>query len=94
MQDRELTRADLAKSAGVRDTVLEAALSGEPALTIKQLGDLAKALDKDMLFFLEPQDVDEANAHTLQFLTLANQKPEMSQNLRRLIEREIGRAHV
>ena len=87
MHDRELTRADLAKSAGVRDSVLEAALSGEPALTIKQLGDLAKALDKDMLFFLEPQDVDEANAHTPQFRTLANQKPEMSQNLRRLIER-------
>ena len=87
MHDRELARADLAKSAGVRDSVLEAALSGEPALTIKQLGDLAKTLDKEMLFFLEPQDVDEANAHTPQFRTLANQKPEMSQSLRRLIER-------
>ena len=87
MHDRELARADLAKSAGVRDSVLEAALSGEPALTIKQLDDLAKTLDKEMLFFLEPQDVDEANAHTPQFRTLANQKPEMSQSLRRLIER-------
>jgi Zn-dependent peptidase ImmA (M78 family) len=87
MQDQGLTRADLAEMAAVKDDVLEAALDGDAALSIVQLNRLAKALDKDVLFFLEPQDVDEARAHTPQFRTLANQKPEMSQNVRRLIER-------
>ena len=87
MRDQGFTRADLADAAKVSDRVLEAALGGEDALTIVQLGKLAKALDKDVLFLLEPQAVDEANAHTPQFRTLANQKPDMSQSLRRLIER-------
>ena len=87
IRDQGFTRADLADAAKVSDRVLEAALGGEDALTIVQLGKLAKALDKDVLFLLEPQAVDEANAHTPQFRTLANQKPDMSQSLRRLIER-------
>ncbi|MEY4537888.1 MAG: hypothetical protein RL171_2039 [Pseudomonadota bacterium] len=85
--DRGMTLAQLAQAAGVAQSKLEAALQGDAALTIAQLQKVATALDKGLLFFLEPQDVNIATAHTPQFRTLANQKPEISQNLRRLIER-------
>jgi Zn-dependent peptidase ImmA (M78 family) len=85
--DRGMTLAQLGQAASVEQSKLEAALQGEAALTITQLQKVATVLDKGLLFFLEPQDVNIAAAHTPQFRTLANQKPEMSQNLRRLIER-------
>ncbi len=85
--DRGMTLEQLAQAAGVAQSKLEVALQGDAALTITQLQKVATALDKGLLFFLEPQDVNIATAHTPQFRTLANQKPEMSQNLRRLIER-------
>jgi len=40
-----------------------------------------------VLFFLEDGPVDEAQVHSPQFRTLANQKPELSANLKALIER-------
>lgn len=85
--DRGMTLEQLAQAAGVVQSKLEAALQGDAALTITQLQKVATALDKGILFLLEPQDVNIAAAHTPQFRTLANQKPEMSQNMRRLIER-------
>jgi len=40
-----------------------------------------------VMFFLEPWPIDEAEVHTAQFRTLANQNPELSAKLKTLIER-------
>ena len=48
---------------------------------------IAEYFGRGVLFFLEPGPVDEAQVHTAQFRTLANQKPELSAKLKALIER-------
>lgn len=59
----------------------------EAGLTFNQLRKLAEFFGRGVLFFLEPGPVDEAQVHTPQFRTLANQKPELSARVKALIER-------
>lgn len=56
-------------------------------LTFNQLRKLAEYFGRGVLFFLEPGPVVTEQVHTPQFRTLAQQKPELSQSLRLLIER-------
>jgi Zn-dependent peptidase ImmA (M78 family) len=59
----------------------------EAGLTFNQLRKLAEHFGRGVLFFLEPGPVVAEQVHTPQFRTLAQQKPELSQRLRLLIER-------
>lgn len=59
----------------------------ETGLTFNQLRKLAEYFGRGVLFFLEAGPVVAEQVHTPQFRTLAQQKPELSQRLRLLIER-------
>lgn len=56
-------------------------------LTFNQLRALAEHFGRGVLFFMEPGPAVPEQVHTPQFRTLAQQKPELSQRLRLLIER-------
>lgn len=76
--------------AGLIDTSTDrwmAFWSGETGLTFNQLRKLAEYFGRGVLFFLEPGPPVTEQVHTPQFRTLAQQKPELSQRLRLLIER-------
>ena len=62
-------------------------MSGRGGLTFNQLSDIAAFFGRGVLFFLEPGQVDGKKVHTAEFRTLANQKPELSHTLKKLIER-------
>jgi Zn-dependent peptidase ImmA (M78 family) len=61
--------------------------SADAGLTFNQLRNLAEHFGRGVLFFLEPGPVVAEQVHTPQFRTLAQQKPDLSQRLRLLIER-------
>src|SRR5260363_21670 len=67
--------------------LLERVLRGEDGLTFLQLSKIASFFGRGVLFFLEPGPVDATQVHTPAFRTLANQKPELTGKLKRLIER-------
>jgi Zn-dependent peptidase ImmA (M78 family)/plasmid maintenance system antidote protein VapI len=85
--DHGLTPGALAAELGIAATSIERVMAGEDGLTFNQLRKLAEYFGRGVLFFLEADPVDEAQAHTPQFRTLANQKPELSAKLKALIER-------
>jgi len=84
--DHGITLGDLASELGIAPASIERAMAGE-GVTFNQLRKIAEYFGGGTLFFLEPGPVDEAQAHTPQFRTLANQKPELSAKLKALIER-------
>jgi Zn-dependent peptidase ImmA (M78 family) len=85
--DRDITPGDLASALGIATASIDRVIAGEDGMTFNQLRKVADFFGRGMLFFLEPGPVDEAQAHTPQFRTLANQKPELSAKLKALIER-------
>ena len=87
LADRGMTRDELAREVDIAPATLTKVLDGEAGLTFNQLRKLAAFFGRGTLFFLAPGPVDEATAHTPQFRTLANQKPELSARLKLLIER-------
>lgn len=62
-------------------------MAGKDGMTFNQLQKLADYFGRGILFFLEEEAVDEAQVHSPQFRTLANQKPELSAKLKALIGR-------
>ena len=68
------------------DKIVRVMAGDEGVLTFRQLEKVADYFGRGVLFFLEDDPVDEAQIHTPQFRTLANQKPEMSAKVRRVIE--------
>lgn len=62
-------------------------MAGTDGMTFNQLRKVADHFGRGVLFFLEEGAVDEAQVHSPQFRTLANQKPELSAKLKALIER-------
>ena len=85
--DAGITLDNLASELGIAPASIERLNAGEDALTFNQLRKIADYLGRGVLFFLEPEPVDEARVHTPQFRTLANQKPELSNKLKALIKR-------
>ncbi len=85
--DRGITLTDLARETGIAVATLEQLGPESAGLTYKQLRKIADFFGRGVLFFIEPDPVNEANAHTPQFRSLANQKPELSPKLKTLIER-------
>jgi len=82
-----ITPQELASQLGIAPRRLEAVMAGEDGLTFNQLRQIADYFGRGVLFFLEEGPVDDAQIHTPQFRTLANQKPALSPNLKMLIQR-------
>lgn len=77
----------LASDMGIAAASMEHVMAGEDGLTYNQLRKIADHFGRGVLFFLEPGQINDAQVHTPQFRTLANQKPELSRTLKTLIER-------
>jgi len=85
--DYGIAPGDLASELGIAATSIERVMAGEDGITFNQLRKIAEHFGRGVLFFLESGPVDEAKVHTPQFRTIANQKPELSTILKKLIER-------
>jgi Zn-dependent peptidase ImmA (M78 family) len=85
--DRGMTPDELASELGIASVSMDRVMDGKDGMTFNQLRRIAEYFGRGVLFFLEAGPVDEAQAHTPQFRTLANQKPELSAKLKALIER-------
>jgi Zn-dependent peptidase ImmA (M78 family) len=85
--DYGITLDDLACEVGIAGSSIERVMTGEDGITFNQLRKVAEYFGRGVLFFLEEGPVDATQVHTAQFRTLANQKPEMSPTLKKLIER-------
>ncbi len=85
--DHGITLSDLATEVGIAIASLEKVMANDGGITFNQLSRIAEYFGRGVLFFLETGPVDEAQVHTPQFRTLANQKPELSIKLKALIER-------
>lgn len=85
--DYGITPDDLAYELGIAASSMEHVMAGEDGMTFNQLRKVAEYFGRGVLFFLESGPVDAAQVHTAQFRTLANQKPELSPSLKKLIER-------
>lgn len=85
--ERGVSLEQLADEAGVPRKALVSLLEDEIGLTFSQLRKLADYFGRGVLFFLDPGPVDEQQVHSVQYRTLTNQKPELSPNVRKLIER-------
>lgn len=85
--ERGITTEELASEVGIAQASMARVMNREGGMTFNQLRKIAEHFHRGVLFFLEPGAVNEAQAHTAQFRTLANQKPELSPKLKALIER-------
>ncbi|MGV8933015.1 MAG: helix-turn-helix domain-containing protein [Gallionellaceae bacterium] len=85
--DLGITPGDLASETGISATTMDHVMAGKDGMTFNQLRKVADHFGRGVLFFLEEEAVDEAQVHSPQFRTLANQKPELSAKLKALIER-------
>lgn len=85
--DYGITPELLARELGIADASIERVMQGEDGITFNQLRKVAEFFGRGVLFFLEAGPVDATQVHTAQFRTLANQKPELSHGLKKLIER-------
>lgn len=85
--DHDITPGDLASELGIASATMDRVMEGEDGLTFNQLRKIADHFGRGVLFFLETGPVDETQVHTPQFRTLANQKPELSDKLKAMIER-------
>ncbi len=85
--DLGMTADQLASETGISMTTMEHVMDGTDGMTFNQLRKVANYFGRGVLFFLEDGLVDEAQIHSPQFRTLANQNPELSADLKALIAR-------
>jgi len=85
--ERNLTPDQLAVEVGIGATTMSRVMEGDAGLTFNQLGKIGAFFGRGVLFFLDAAPLDEAQVHTPQFRTIANQKPELSPKVKALIER-------
>jgi Zn-dependent peptidase ImmA (M78 family)/plasmid maintenance system antidote protein VapI len=85
--DYDITPIDLASEIGIAATTMERVMAGQDGMTFNRLQKMAAYFGRGVLFFLEDGPVDEKQVRTAEFRTLANQKPELSPILKKLIER-------
>jgi Zn-dependent peptidase ImmA (M78 family) len=86
-QDLGITPYELGDETGISKNTIQNLLENGDGLTFNQLRAVSEFCGRGMLFFLENEEVEPNRVHTPAFRTLANQKPELSQKLKLLIER-------
>lgn len=82
-----ITVEELSKKTRVSSVALKDLFDGKKGLTYIQLKILADFFGRGVFFFLEEGDVTEERVHSANFRTLTNQKPYLSLNMRKFIER-------
>lgn len=87
LDDRDVAVEQFAKRTAIAESTLRDVLAGQSGVTFKQLKKISDYLGRGVLFFMEPGPVREDTVHSPQFRTLANQKPDLSGDVKALIER-------
>ena len=77
----------LSSEVHIATPTLVLAMENHAALSVTQLEKIANYFKRSLLFFLDPNEVQEEKIYTLQFRTINNQKPIHSSKLRTFIER-------
>jgi len=77
----------LAEQTGISASTLKKLFEGKGGLTYNQLKTLADFFGRGVFFFLEEGDVTQERVHSANFRTLSNQKPYLSLDMRKFIER-------
>lgn len=85
--DYDVPLDELAADLGIAASSINRTMAGEEGVTFNQLRKISDYFGRGVLFFLEDGPVVEDKVHSPQFRTLANQKPELSKTLKKLIER-------
>ena len=85
--ERGITVSELSEQLGIDSARLGTVSLREDGLTFNQLRKLATFFTRGVLFFLETGPVEASRLHSPQFRTLTNQKPDLSPQVRALIER-------
>jgi len=85
--DRGMSLHDVAAAVGIATSTWDRFIEGEIGLTFNQLRELAAYFGRGALFFLEPGPVNEQHLRTPQFRTIANERPDLSPEVKTLIER-------
>lgn len=83
----EISMGALCKGAKVNEKTLINAAKGNKSLTVGQLEKIANFFNRSLLFFLNPNPINEKLIYSPQFRTINNQKPLHSRKLNALIER-------
>ncbi len=86
-REHGVTVSQLAFDTGVSLKTLTTFMDEGGGLTFLQLRKIADYFGRGVLFFLDAEPVNEAAVHTVQYRTLASQKPELSFAVKKLIER-------
>ncbi|OED38232.1 hypothetical protein AB833_20485 [Chromatiales bacterium (ex Bugula neritina AB1)] len=81
-----LTLESLFDELKIANSTLDKLNESQSGLTYSQLSKIANYLNRGVLFFMEPGDVDESEVKTARFRSLENQKPLLSRKLRIIIE--------
>ncbi|MCF6309452.1 MAG: ImmA/IrrE family metallo-endopeptidase [Sulfurimonas sp.] len=66
---------------------LEQAMQNQAVLSVKQLEKIANFFKRNLLFFIDPSEIQENKIYSIQFRTINNQEPIHSPKLRAFIER-------
>ncbi|MCB4752515.1 MAG: XRE family transcriptional regulator [Sulfurovum sp.] len=82
-----ITVEELSKKTKVSLGALKSLFEGKKGLTYNQLKKLAEFFGRGVFFFLEEGDAAEEKVHSANFRTLTNQKPYLSLEMRKFIER-------
>jgi len=85
--DRGITPEELASKVDIAQSTIDKVMAGEAGLSFNQLHNIAKFFNRGTLFFLEAGSVQESQVRSAQYRTIANQKPDLSPELKALIER-------
>ncbi|MBT4836509.1 MAG: ImmA/IrrE family metallo-endopeptidase [Methylococcales bacterium] len=87
MNASELDIGTLSKSLHIAEKTLELVMANKTVLSVNQLERIATFFKRSLLFFLDPNEVQEEQIYSPQFRTINNQKLIRSTKLRALIER-------
>ena len=85
--ERGMPLDDLATEVGIPAKALAKLMEGGTGLTFAQLRKIADYFGRGVLFFLDQGPIDESRVNSVQYRTLTNQKPGISNAIRKLIER-------
>ena len=85
-ENYEIDVLQLSEKVHISERTLEAAIEDKPVLSINQLKKIADFFNRSMLFFLNPNEVQEEKIYSAQFRTINNQRPLHSPKLRAIVE--------
>lgn len=88
--DQGVDLETLGELVGIARDAWELTLAGDRGLTFPQLQKLGHRLGRDALFFLGTGDVNDAKIHSVQFRSTTEGRPELSGQLKQLIQRAEG----